>query len=636
MARGGCWRWGPRRWGPRLAGLALLAAGAGAMGMGHPGRRGLFQAPEPACASLRKRPCKASGECQWKGRRRGGCVEATNACEVIQARRGRRRLCRAVSSTQCECSRKRGKCGNCRLVPPEARGYVCKISTADALAALQDPPIHSKRTAPPYGATPFQAAIDFAEELAAFVRDEQQRAGDDSHEANTLRIAFYTNRKDTNRPCAEAGGGAGLCQLLSSIMERPRMLGQYLGALLGAGAPGVAPLAEAWTDDGSFRKAVNSIGYKPFAEFIAALCPGACDASGACNSTCDQVYLPEDIFSATGRESTMTLEQLATAEAEGLQFWGMSGGGGSGAGFEIVCGQETIVTGGGGGGGGTTSPEGGTAVQAGGGGGGGAQVGAKGTPMVGAGSGNHPPGKLDVNEKAVSPAEWRTAVGSVREAINGCIARGENVHLRGGGAAGWGFEFFKPHNVTDPSTIPEEVKPHALSLSYGFQFAMGRGALIEDKEKPSLTGTSFVSCPGSKSCEGCVATPRGLSRGSLPGGSGGDAGRGVPNATISTVFMCASRTAVDICRRAGYGAYASYQQCNQPLERLFYEEHLPDDPRWAFQKAAPPGPPPGPTRDGRPPVTDEALRALRAEWCPRGPGGGLPGCPLLAACAAAP
>ena len=560
------------------------------------------------------------------------CVEARDACEVVQARRRRRRLCQAVSSTRCECSRKRGKCGKCRLAPPEADGYVCKSSAADALAALRDP--NSKGTAPPYGAAPFQAAIDFAEELARFVRDEQQRAGDDSHEANTLRVAFYTNTKDVGGPCAEAGGGSGLCEFLSSIMERPRGLGRYLGALLGAGTPGAPPPAETWAGDGSFHEAVNSIGYKPFAEFVAGLCPGACNASGACNSTCDQVYLPEGVASAAGRDK-MTLEQLAAAEAQGLQFWGMSGGGGGGAGFEIMCGDvETIVTGGGGGGGGgATSPEGATAVQAGGGGGGGAQVGASGTPMVGAGSGNHPPGTLDVNEKAASPAEWEAAVGSVREAIKDCIARGENVHLRGGGGAGWGFELFERHDVTDPSAQPKEAKPHALSLSYGFQFAMGRGALIQDEEKPSLTGTSFVSCPGSESCEGCVAPPRC----SLPGNGGGDTGSGgLSNAVISTVFRCASTTAVDICRRAGYGPYSSYQQCNQPLERLFYVENLPNDPRWAFQKAAPPGPPPGKTQDGLPPVTAATLRAHRAEWCPQGSGGGLPDCPPLAACADAP
>ena len=154
-------------------------------------------------------------------------------------------------------------------------------------------------------------------------------------------------------------------------MERPRGLGRYLGALMRAGTPGAPPPTENWSDDGSFQKAVDSIGYTSFAEFIGGLCPGACDASGACKSTCDQVYLPEGIASAAGRDK-MTLEQLAAAEAAGLQFWGMSGGGGSGAGFEIMCGpDETIITGGGGGGGGATSPEEATAVQAGGGGGGG-------------------------------------------------------------------------------------------------------------------------------------------------------------------------------------------------------------------------------------------------------------------------
>ena len=253
--------------------------------------------------------------------------------------------------------------------------------------------------------------------------------------------------------------------------------------------------------------------------------------------------------------------------------------------------------------------------------------------MVGAGSGNHPAGVLDVNEEAASPPEWTAAMGSVREAIKDCIVRGGNVHLRGGGAAGWGFELFERHDVTNPSASPSQVEPHALSLSYGFQFAMGRGALIQDAEKPSLTGNSFVSCPGSKSCKGCVAPPTD----SLPGGGGGGGGGGgARKAAIATVFQCASATAVDICRRADYGAYASYQQCNQPLERQFFVEHLPPDPRWKFQKAPPPGPPARPTRDGKLPVTDAALRARRRDWCPRGPGGALPGCPPLAACAGAP
>ncbi len=369
-----------RRRGSRLAGLALLAAAAAVAGAGGPGGRGLLQAPEPACASLRKRRCRASRDCQWRGQRGSGCVEKANDCEVVEARRRRRRRCLAVTSTQCECSRKRGKCGKCRLAPPADAGgadagYLCKSSAADALAALQDPQIYSRGTAPPYGAAPFQAAIDFAEELASFVQEEQQRAGDDSPEANTLRVAFYTNRKDLGGPCAEAGGGAGLCKLLGSIMERPRGLGRYLGGLLRAGSPGVPPPTEAWTDDGSFREAVKSIGYKSFAEFIGGLCPVACDTSEGCKSTCDQVYLPEGIASAAGRDK-MTLEQLAAAEAKGLQFWGMSGGGGSGAGFEIMCGQdETIVTGGGGGGAGATSPEEATAIQAGGGGGGGPRSG---------------------------------------------------------------------------------------------------------------------------------------------------------------------------------------------------------------------------------------------------------------------
>ena len=210
----------------RLAGLALLAAAAGAAGAGGPRGRGLLaRAPGPACASLRARACRASRGCQWGGpkRKRGGsgCVEAANECEVVEARRGRRRRCQAVVSTQCECSRKKRKCGKCRLAPPGAdAGYVCKSSAAEALAALQDPQIYSKGMAPSYGPAPFQAAIDFAEELASFVREEQQRAGDDSPETNTLRVAFYTKVKDEGGPCVEAGGGGSASCLIASWSAR--------------------------------------------------------------------------------------------------------------------------------------------------------------------------------------------------------------------------------------------------------------------------------------------------------------------------------------------------------------------------------------------------------------------------------
>ena len=95
----------------RAAALATLALGVLVLTDGA-----LAEAGAQECTPLDKGACKASPSCRWGGKR-VRCAVAKNACDAVQGR-GSRVKCNDVTSMQCQCSRKRGKCGTCTTVAP--------------------------------------------------------------------------------------------------------------------------------------------------------------------------------------------------------------------------------------------------------------------------------------------------------------------------------------------------------------------------------------------------------------------------------------------------------------------------------------------------------------------------------------
>eukprot|EP00913_Durusdinium_trenchii_P028003 g26254.t1 len=324
--------------------------------------------------------------------------------------------------------------------------YACVSSMALAKEALE---LCNKRRVQPFSKQMFAGASAFAELLAGYVRDYP------------LRFAYYANwLTDTFVECLDAGtgpyqvpgGGEQLCSMLewnAGVAEKN--LAKYLRDLMAAKHP--KSLLNTFN-------LVLDFGYNSY--------------ESMCKSM--QKGWPRTVYDPMGGH--VSVEELYQQNQDGRPYWGVSGGGGAGAGFEIFCvndtneEEETIITGGGGGGGGVNTPEEGTPIEAGGGGGGGVQVGADGIPAVGAGAGNHPPGVISIEMTQTDHKNWIESMKKVAESIRSCASTpGKHISLRGGDGGGAGFEAYLPWNVTNPEGNPEEVQPHGLSFGYGFQFA---------------------------------------------------------------------------------------------------------------------------------------------------------------------
>eukprot|EP00659_Diplonema_papillatum_P010110 gene10110-15543_t len=397
-----------------------------------------------------------------------------------------------------------------------------------------------------------------------------------------LLFGYYANDDDTRAACAaarsppyvKAGGGALLCDLLlDQGGVAAKNLGEYFVRTLdlGCASRGAGCSSLNATDDwNSAKQLVRGFGFSPFRAF----------QTGWRSQCAGGVYNPDG--------SCLTVGELAAKNGErpaDERFYGVSGGGGSGTGFEVFCvdpatGVETtLVTGGGGGGGGVNSPEDGLPLGAGGGGGGGAQVGAGGAPRVGAGIGSGEDGFVDVLDD-VNATAFAASMGAVAARMRACRATGHEVVLRGGGGGGCGFEAYTSYNLSDPTANQPEAYPNAVSVGFGFQFSLGASAKLTPNAGP--TSHAYVTCPvGDGACPNCVG-----------GGAGGLGAGGGEWKAVNAVFKCADEISQKMCARARtadgrpYGAFARYPACNCPLARLYKRRHLPDEPQWAWERNA--------------------------------------------------
>jgi hypothetical protein len=329
---------------------------------------------------------------------------------------------------------------------------------------------------------------------------------------------------ETTAPCLQAhqarakldpkiqGGGTPLCTLMgyasSNSATNPvdsKQFPPYLTMLLGTSYP-ITPstpilnnLSTLLTTFGqpAMDASVQNLGYNGYVNFLndyyleQSKTPFAhCGSSAECPSL---YYLPY-----TSQES------LLKAWPPSTRYWGMSGGGGSGAGYQIEAfrpGSTThyiLLTGGGGGGGGNTTPEGlhtpqVSLINVGSGGGGGSQfaecfVTPEGNLNgLGLGAGKGAGLSAIEGQNIVYPAplpteysfyppnihptwthqETLTAYGDqlsylFRTLIPQLYNDGYTITITGGGGGGAGLEFL--------NASQEELQPPPVSIGYGFNF----------------------------------------------------------------------------------------------------------------------------------------------------------------------
>lgn len=309
------------------------------------------------------------------------------------------------------------------------------------------------------------------------------------------------------------GGGTSLCNLMgyatsnsSSDVTTSKQFPPYLTFLLGTEYPiseSTEPLSKlsellATFGHSGMDSEVQHLGYNGYVDFLnqyyleqANTSYMDCGRSATCHSL---YYLP---YSST--EST-----LRAWPPSGIQYWGMSGGGGSGAGYQIEAFKPgsaihyTLFTGGGGGGGGNTTPEGLntsslTLLNTGSGGGGGSQFancyvttsGNLNGLGLGSGTGSGlsaiegdtvayqaPPVTSYSYYPPISSPSWShdtilTAyTDNLTYLFNTLIPQlyddGYTIAVTGGGGGGSGLEFL--------NAAGEEYQPHPVSIGYGFNF----------------------------------------------------------------------------------------------------------------------------------------------------------------------
>lgn len=365
---------------------------------------------------------------------------------------------------------------------------------------------------------------------------------------------------ETTIPCLEArqtgvqnldpriqGGGVPLCDLMgfatsnaseNDLATTSKLYPPYLDFLLATAYPITAdtvPLAEIDALEHDFNTtamdpSVRDLGYVGYVNFLSAYYQEQlqktyqdCGTSETCPSI---YYLP---YLLTTGQASLEIWPPNT------NYWGSSGGGGSGAGYQIEAFKPgssihyTLFSGGGGGGGGNTTPEGATGnsipnlINTGSGGGGGSQfsdcykVGAENLNGLGLGAGTG--GGLNTHEGspvsfAVAPAvdysfyppishpTWNNTmvltqysnnlVYLFHELIPQLYNEGYTITVSGGGGGGTGLEFLNQQG--------QEFQPPPLSIGYGFNFCY-----VFNKDNKYYS-TDCVSSSNTTSDTGAVAT----------------------------------------------------------------------------------------------------------------------------------
>lgn len=353
---------------------------------------------------------------------------------------------------------------------------------------------------------------------------------------------------ETTTPCLQArqsgvpldpliqGGGEPLCTLMGYATSNSaedattsKLFPPYLTMLLGTTypiLPHTTPLDELTTLLATFGRpamdpSIQKLGYNGYVDFLnnyyiqqRATPYADCGTSAVCQSI---YYLPY---------ATNTTN-LQIWPPDNINYWGSSGGGGSGAGYQIEAFRPgstihyTLFSGGGGGGGGNTTPEGletppTTLINAGSGGGGGSQFsdcyvtnqGNLNGLGLGAGTGSgistieghevtyQPPPATDYSYyPPVAHPSWNdntilTTYGSnlsdlFTRLIPELYNNGYTITITGGGGGGAGLEFLNASGV--------EYQPHPVSIGYGFNFCY-----VFNKDQKH-TSTDCISSPNAGS-----------------------------------------------------------------------------------------------------------------------------------------
>jgi hypothetical protein len=284
-------------------------------------------------------------------------------------------------------------------------------------------------------------------------------------------------------------------------------------------------------------------------------------------------------------------------------YAGLSGGGGSGAGFGLYClkpdaTQFTILTSGGGGGAGATSP------------------GAASTPLEAGGGGNagisvknYSWAKLDnrwiptenpsldtfsfsdlnwsfgaiydddsvVNWSAL-PLKMSNAIDSLKK----CRDNGWPIQIRGGGGGGEGFEFLKISGGQDDLL--------ALNLGYGFQFAIGLDANGQPLQLyrhpvPALSQKQVIVCPYTREIGIGIAKETVVDWRKCLSDNPPPTAQQINSQEPTSLYSCMGNIVPKICKNAtyvdssdgnktkSYTAYGSYNSCNGPISAWYKEEY---------------------------------------------------------------
>jgi hypothetical protein len=311
------------------------------------------------------------------------------------------------------------------------------------------------------------------------------------------------------------GGGRPLCSLMglatsnaseTDTAAESKLFPPYLYFLLGTSFPLTIPLNDISalsTDFATTTMAplVRNLGYQGYVDFLKSYYAeqlnknyANCGGSEVCPSI---YYLP---YRLTSDQSSLEVWPPRTA------YWGSSGGGGSGAGYQIQAFKPgsathyTLFSGGGGGGGGNTSPEPIVhsdlvdMINTGSGGGGGSQFSncyynVTNTNLNGLGLGAGTGFGLSARESAdvtyaSAPAvdysyyppvlypSWDNATVLTKYTDNlqylfgilipNLYNQGYTIAVVGGGGGGTGMEFLMQNG--------QEYQPHPVSIGYGFNF----------------------------------------------------------------------------------------------------------------------------------------------------------------------
>ncbi len=329
----------------------------------------------------------------------------------------------------------------------------------------------------------------------------------------TTTPCLLAHQKNVDLDPAIQGGGVPLCGLMgyassnsASKAAVSKQYPPYLTLLLGTSYP-ITPTTTALDKlpqllatfgQSSMDPFVQHLGYDGYVNFLnnyylqQMSTPYAnCGESAVCPSL---YYLPYSSEAAS----------LENWPPRGMRYWGMSGGGGSGAGYQIQAfkpGSEehyTLFSGGGGGGGGNTTPEDLNTLHisllnTGSGGGGGSQFAecyvTKTGNLNGLGLGSGTGAGLsavegrDISFQPPPPTEysyyppnthptWSDAQtllsygDNLAYLFNTLLPKlyneGYTITITGGGGGGTGLEFL--------NAMGEEYQPHPLSIGYGFNF----------------------------------------------------------------------------------------------------------------------------------------------------------------------